>query len=817
MTRSNAPHTPARYILQVVLLAALYYSAGQFSFSLAVSHNIVTLVVFIAEGISLAATILFGATLWPGVFLGQLLLAWHNGLAWPVALVVSAINSAEAVLGAYLFHRWRLQHNLGRVRDVAGLLILITVVLQPFSATLGNLALWVGAVVPGRDLGYSWLSWWLGNSLGQILFVPFLLSLWQIRRGSLDLRRALATTLLIAAATWTVFRGPQIGGVSMAFALTTPVLVWIAFFWGMPSVSLGVAIITLMALSHTQWLIGPFAVGGEAQLVELNIFLLGTALTSLFVTALFDERKQSEITQARLAAIVENSNDAIISRDLDGTILTWNSGATKMLGYTAAEAIGTSALQMFQGAQQSRWTVDREHLRRGTTVSQESSIPARDGRMVPIQLSDSPIRDHAGTIVGTSTILHDITARKQAQNRQTELEAQLRESQKMQAIGTLAGGIAHDFNNVLGTILGNSELAYEDVTTDPAAVRESLNEIRKAGSRGRDLVQQILSFSRRQPTARRRIDPVPVAREAGRLLRSTVPSRLSLEVQCALDVPHILADATQIQQVLINLTTNAMQAMPEGPGSITIGVDTVTLDGTDAMAHPELLAMQAHRSGRTVRLTVSDTGPGIAAGIRERIFEPFFTTKAVNEGTGLGLSVALGIVQTHEGAITVASEPGHGATFTILLPAAAPADTAPEPTAITPAGVADASMVSGRHILFLDDNDSLVSLFERLLARRGGRVSAFSKAPAALAAVGADPAAFDLVVTDYNMPGMSGLDVARAVRVLRADLPVAVMSGFVDTALSTQAIEAGVRAVIHKADDVAVVCAEIERLLDKTG
>ena len=247
----------------------------------------------------------------------------------------------------------------------------------------------------------------------------------------------------------------------------------------------------------------------------------------------------------------------------------------------------------------------------------------------------------------------DITARKQAEAERASLEAQLRESQKMQAIGTLAGGIAHDFNNALATILGNAELARQDSANNPPTL-ESLEEIRKAGTRARNLVQQILAFSRRQPTARKPIDLAPVVTEATHLLRATLPARLSLAVHCD-QVPPVLADASQIEQVLINLGTNAMQAMRNAPGRIDIRLDTVILDATLTGAHVALEDLRARSPERRVRLSVSDNGPGMDAATKERIFEPFFTTKPVGEGTGLGLSVVHGIVQGHEGARLIRS------------------------------------------------------------------------------------------------------------------------------------------------------------------
>ncbi len=415
----------------------------------------------------------------------------------------------------------------------------------------------------------------------------------------------------------------------------------------------------------------------------------------------------------------------------------------------------------------------------------------------------------------------DITERKQAEAARASLEAQLRESQKMEAIGTLAGGIAHDFNNIIATILGNTELALEDLMgTNPVAL-ESLEEIRKAGSRARDLVQQILSFSRRQPTERKVVALPPVVAESVRLLRATLPSRLSLEVHIDAEVPRVLANATQIEQIVINLVTNAMQAIQGSRGRIGIRLDTVMLDTAMAMALPALAPLHARQPGRTVQLAVSDNGPGMDAATCARIFEPFFTTKGVDEGTGLGLSVVHGIVQTHEGAVLVDSQPGTGTTFTIYLPISLANPDTPEPdsgpVAAPTATICPPHAVSNQHILYLDDDESLVFLITRQIERRGFRISGFINQRAALDALRANPDAFDLVVTDYNMPGMSGLDVARAVRAIRADLPVAITSGFIDDVLRTQAASAGVQQLIFKVSAVDALGEALAKLAQQVS
>ena len=353
---------------------------------------------------------------------------------------------------------------------------------------------------------------------------------------------------------------------------------------------------------------------------------------------------------------------------------------------------------------------------------------------------------------------------------------QLRQSQKMEAIGTLAGGIAHDFNNILAAVLGNVSLAQEALEPGhPAQFR--LAQIRTASGRARSLVQQIVTFSRRQPQTLV-VQPLrPLLEEAVTLLRSTLPTLVKLETQFNDATLWIGADATQFQQVLMNLCTNAWHALKGSTGRIVIGLD--------ALPPTEDLPAQAH-------VWVSDNGSGMDEATRQRAFEPFFTTKPVGQGTGLGLSVVHGIVTAHGGRFTVSSEPGQGSRFDLYFPLA----EAPPPTPAMAAAVAPQGQ--GQHVLYVDDDPVMVLMVEGLLQRWGYRVTCISKPLEALRRLRAAEHGFDLVVTDFNMPELSGLDLARQVRQLYPRLPLIITSGQVSEGLRGDMLRMGVRHVLQK-------------------
>ena len=410
-----------------------------------------------------------------------------------------------------------------------------------------------------------------------------------------------------------------------------------------------------------------------------------------------------------------------------------------------------------------------------------------DGSLYTVSVSGEPVFDPSGRFAGYRGVGRDITEQRRGQALRLELEAQLRESQKMEAVGALAGGIAHDFNNVLAGILGNASLAIQDLAPGhPAAL--GLEQIVRAGQRGRGLVQQILAFARRQPREVASCELRPLVEECIGLLRSTLPAGVTLDLSPGAQRLFVMADASQIEQVLMNLCTNAWHSLGGQPGRIAVTLAGVELDGAAARQLGAGLAPGAY-----VRISVEDNGQGMDAGTRARIFEPFFTTKPVGEGTGLGLAVVHGIVSAHGGVIRVQTAPGQGSTFEIHLPRsdATAAGERPQPPAIMHRG-------HGERVLYIDDDDVVVVMVERLLERLGYRVTCLHDPARAVEFVRAAPGGIDIVVSDLNMPQLSGLDVARALQGIRPELPVIIVSGNLPDQLQGEARLAGVRALVHK-------------------
>jgi PAS domain S-box-containing protein len=502
--------------------------------------------------------------------------------------------------------------------------------------------------------------------------------------------------------------------------------------------------------------------GAADYVLRESLRRLGPAVTrALRDKTLREEKRRTEValrdSEARYRELFENANDLLYVHDLHGRIISINHAAQRLSGYSHAEALTMNIFDVV--APEYRARARQMMLQKMTSdgpTTYELELVTKSGRRVALEVSSRLIyQDDVPSCV--QGIARDITERKQ-------LEAQLRRAQRMEALGTLAGGIAHDFNNILAAILGYTELGLYDVPRG-TRVWHNLQEVLTAGRRAKELVQQILMFSRQTEQGRRPVHLDMIVKEVLRLLRASLPSTIVIEQEISLEPMTVLADPTQMHQVLMNLCANAEYAMRASGGTLAVHLQPVTVDGAFAAAHPMLAA------GPGVRLTIRDTGSGMPPEVAERIFEPFFTTKGVGEGTGMGLAVVHGIVTSHDGTITVTSVPGAGTTFDIYLPRTA--ELPPE----SPQQEAQ-TLYGHERILFVDDEASLARLGQEMLERLGYTVIVRTSSVEALEAFRAMPERFDLVITDQTMPNMTGEKLARELRRIRPNIPIILCTGF---------------------------------------
>jgi len=527
------------------------------------------------------------------------------------------------------------------------------------------------------------------------------------------------------------------------------------------------------------------------------------------------ERKRAEealrSSEERFRIAVGALLEGFVLQNQRAEILVCNKSAERILGLTEDQMMGRTSLDP-------RWRAVHEDgspfageshpavisLRDGVSLSNViMGVDKPSGERTWISIDSSPIFDEGvSKPTGVVVTFADVTERVTAEAIREGLETQLREAQKMESLGTLAGGIAHDFNNILGAILGNLSLAKEDVGDNKEA-QTSLNEIAKASGRARSLVDQILTFSRKQSQELTAQPLQPLISEAIGLLRATIPTNVTIAAKLPEAPLNVRCNASQMSQLLINLGTNAWHALNNANGSITVTLEDIAIKPQTSQES------QSIPPGRYARIAIIDDGGGMSAATLERIFEPFFTTKPVGTGTGLGMAVVHGIVKAHGGFIKIDSAPGVGTRVDVYLAeVAAPSVSATD-------GVDSDSTPQGnrQRVLYVDDDEAMVMLTTRLLEKRGFRPTGFTSSAEAIDALRLNPYQYDLVVSDFNMPGQSGIDVARAVKLIRSDLPVIITSGYITDELRAASLEVGLKDLVYKPNTVEELVTAITRAL----
>ena len=534
----------------------------------------------------------------------------------------------------------------------------------------------------------------------------------------------------------------------------------------------------------------------EVKLLEELSSDLSYGITMLRMNA---ERKKVEMERKLLAEVVEQAMEGIILFDSNGLVQYANPAVETITGRTPNGMIGGSTTTPeSEGPNNEFCQVIWDALSRGEARTGHFIQKGHDGVLHEIESTIWSIADNAGTVGNYAALIRDVT-------NEVQLERQLRQAQRMEAIATLAGGIAHDFNNNLASIITCAEMARDDLPEE-SPTRELLDVVLKSGFRGRNLVRQILTFSCQGEQERQPVQVELIVHECLRLLRASLPASIEIHCRIADRLGMVPADPTQIHQIVMNLCTNAGHAMRDKGGKLEISLVDADLDSAAAGGYPDLLP------GPYLKLTVKDTGHGMDRQTMERIFDPFFTTKGHAEGTGLGLSVIHGIVRNHGGAITVESEPGNGAVFNVFLPRIDSPGEKKQDEVPVPAE-------RGRErILLVDDETDLAKAGGKMLERLGYEVVVSTDGREALELFRARPGRFDLVITDQAMPGMNGMELARELTGIRADLPVILCTGFGNApngAFTNAEREiAGIRELALKPLDRAEMSGIIRRVLD---
>jgi PAS domain S-box-containing protein len=789
MSRPNK-RVAARVLSEIIGVAIVYYLSGKLGRTVAPPPGLAT-VFWPPSGIALAALLILGRRVWPGILLGAFLSNNWSGieisharaaiLTLATGVGIDTGSLLQALLGAELVNRFVGTRNIFDRFNSAVTFVGIAMLMCLVSCTIGVTSLWLGGALPGPAFFGRWWNWWIGDTCGVLVVTPLILAWWPHRPWSkLGRSRWIEAILLIAGVTFftaAIFVWWHPPGESRypADLLLLPLVAWVAYRFTQREVTLVVLVMLAIALWGTVHGSGPYRGATPwSTLPVMQAFIGILSILSIGISAMITERKRAgEALEESEHWLRESQRISRIgSYVLDIRSGHWNS--SEMLNEILG--IDPGYPRSLEG-----WTAllhsdDRhlvlEHLRKD--VIEQGRDFFREYRVV--RPSDGEIRwvlcrgelsvDAKRMPVKLAGTILDITERRQ-------IEAELLQAQKLESIGRLAGGVAHDFNNLLTVINGYGDLVLGQLPAHEELHR-NVEEICKAGKRAAELTMQLLAFSRKQVLQPRVVSLNDLVRESDRMLRRLIGEHIELE--CVLDpsLRSVEADPGQLHQVIMNLAVNARDAMPDGGKLI---IETANGDQTEAGADNQTDVV------RYVSLTVRDTGRGMDPETIKHVFEPFFTTKGVGKGTGLGLATVYGIVRQSAGHISVSSDLGRGAAFTVRLPTAegiAAADGSSEPVA-----------KGTETVLLVEDQDDVRRLLVTILKNHGYRVLHAADGDEAIQMALECPLGIDLLVTDVVMPRMRGPDLAARLQALQTKMRVLYISGYTDLPTASQLADGG--------------------------
>jgi PAS domain S-box-containing protein len=794
----------ARRTLALVTFGVVYYVLAAYAVSLPAQVHF-PLAIWPAHGFALGVFLLTPARRWP-IFLvfiavATLAIAFDLHAGWREELEGVAVNVALPLGVAIGLQRLAGPNvTIFTVKGVASFLV----GMAPLVAGLAIAAAGYSYLESGGSMREQWAVTFASTMLAVLATAPLVLA-WS-RRGigeALELTRSKMPELIVLyvgliVAAYYVFgsRPDSQNYLPQLIYLCAPFLIWAALRFGMRSTTLALAIFALICYWQTAHGFGPFANEGftdSRETLHLQSYLATIVVTTLFSAALVVERedavRETEAWRLRHEAVIRASSNLLYELNpYDGGVL-WDGDTRSVLGLTP-DRISTARMWMERVHPEDRIRLKglRRMLMSGEIphIAIEYRFRKDDGEYTMLGVNAYRIGDPSGDNPASRRIIgfvKDVSEKVRAEEERVRLEAQLKQAEKMQAVGQLAGGIAHDFNNILGAILGYGELAQRRAENDPD-MKRYIDTIMGAGNRAKSLVTQILSYSRAEGTERIPVIVGPIAQEVCDLVRGSTPASIEMAFSGAPDDIVVMGDPTRLHQLLMNLCTNAVQAMGES-GKLELSVTTEILEQSRKVRSGEV------PPGEYVRISVSDSGHGIAPEVIDRIFEPFFTTKPAGRGTGLGLALVHSVVSEHKAFIEVASELGRGTTFTVWIPRVQVTEgmieEPPEPTA-----------GRGQVILAVDDEVDVLHALEEMLAQLGYEPVGFNDSREALQAARAHPRRFDAVVSDEVMPELIGTQLAIELRKLNPSLPIVIASGYGGAGFEARALQAGVNRVLRK-------------------